>query len=487
MVAHGYGIAAKGSPNLIFSSVLWGYLVRLVPTVDGVLGYSLATLSVLVAIGAVLVWGLCRAGIGYAFSAVTMVLILTRPVLFPQFTINAGLLMVAAVVCWQVAARVGDARAFVGGCLLAFFSYLVRSQEFVLVFLVALPLMPWRLFLLHRRTIISLMLLASAIAVAAVIDHRAYQGDDWKAFNDLNPARAPFTDYGAAELLKHRPDILKRHGYSSNDIELVRLWFFDDPRIADPNALKEMVHELGPLYTQGNALANAWIGVTTLWNPVLLVFVLVALLLLFLCPSWRVIVSWGLCIAAVFMLGLLGRPGVLRVYVPLVSLLLIAPVMLGSLSGWRWRLGFAAILLAAITNASTTFSESRKDRIADEAVRREIAGFPTDPVVVWGAVFPFREIYPVLGAPTSAMSYRLYGLGVFTLAPFSVPYAEKKVGGDMVDLLVEKNGLPIIANEQRFDNLKRYCREHFGGALVELSRKSYGPVEVSRRRCEDVL
>ena len=28
MVAHGYGIAAVGMPNLIFSNVVWGYLVQ---------------------------------------------------------------------------------------------------------------------------------------------------------------------------------------------------------------------------------------------------------------------------------------------------------------------------------------------------------------------------------------------------------------------------------------------------------------------------
>ena len=38
---------------------------------------------------------------------------------------------------------------------------------------------------------------------------------------------------------------------------------------------------------------------------------------------------FGLCIAAVFAMGLLGRPGILRVYVPVVSLLVIAPFLVG--------------------------------------------------------------------------------------------------------------------------------------------------------------
>lgn len=41
------GLAAYGSSHLIFSNVLWGYLVRAIPAINGVLGYSLATMGVL--------------------------------------------------------------------------------------------------------------------------------------------------------------------------------------------------------------------------------------------------------------------------------------------------------------------------------------------------------------------------------------------------------------------------------------------------------
>lgn len=194
MVAHGYGIAAIGSPNLIFSNVLWGHLVRLIPEINGVLGYSIATLSVLVFVGTVLIYGLCRLGLGCVTAFSVLVLILARPVLFPQFTINAGLLMVGAIICWSLFERQNDKRVLVVGCLLAFCSYLVRSQEFLLVLIVALPLLPWRILLLQRAPKIAVLALVSAIAISAVIDHQAYLGSEWKSYNELNPVRAPFTD-----------------------------------------------------------------------------------------------------------------------------------------------------------------------------------------------------------------------------------------------------------------------------------------------------
>lgn len=59
MVAHGYDVATRESPNLIFSNLFWGYLVRLITEINGVLGYSIAMLSVLIAVGTAVIFGLC--------------------------------------------------------------------------------------------------------------------------------------------------------------------------------------------------------------------------------------------------------------------------------------------------------------------------------------------------------------------------------------------------------------------------------------------
>ncbi len=40
MVAHGYGFASTGSANLLFSNVLFGYIVRVLQGVGGLQGYS---------------------------------------------------------------------------------------------------------------------------------------------------------------------------------------------------------------------------------------------------------------------------------------------------------------------------------------------------------------------------------------------------------------------------------------------------------------
>jgi hypothetical protein len=485
MVAHGYGIAAFGTPNLVFSNVLWGYLVRTIPMIDGMFGYSCATLAVLVIAGAVLVYGLYRLGSGLTAALAVLVLLTARPILFPQFTLNAGLLLLGAILCWHLYARWNDWRSLVLGCALAFASYLVRNMECLLVLFVALPLLPWGPLRWRPAAWIAVATLVASVAGAAYIDHQAYQGPAWQAFNALNAPRALFTDFRVGEALKRHPEILGRHGFSANDIDLMGSWFFADPKIADPQTLTAMADELGPGRALDTALGRGWAGTEAIWHPNLLPMILAALVLAILRPQWRVAAAWVLCLAAVFALGYLGRPGILRVYMPLASLLLVAPFFfpINREAPWRRHLIAAVLAAAAVVNSAQLFSESRAAEAASRKLRQEMEDFPSGPVVVWGAAFPFEAVYPVLGATSSARSYRLYGLGVFTLAPFSISVAEQSAGRGLINRLLSEDGLLFAATERNLAMLGGYCREHLHGELKELSAQRYGEFLLGRFRC----
>ena len=79
MAAHGYGFAAYSSPHLFFSNVLWGYLVRAVPAINGVLGYSVATMAVLLVVGWATLYFLLRLGAGYLLGILAVALLIARP------------------------------------------------------------------------------------------------------------------------------------------------------------------------------------------------------------------------------------------------------------------------------------------------------------------------------------------------------------------------------------------------------------------------
>lgn len=488
MVAHGYGISATGSPNLIFSSVIWGYFVRIIPQINGVLGYSIATLATLAVICTVVLYALRKAGQDWLLACAVAMLLLVRPILFPQFTINSGLLTVGAVVCWHLYDEQGGRGTLIVGCLLAFVGFLIRSHEFFLVLLVASPLLPWRKLIHDRFARVAALSLLVVIFGSIVVDRLAYQGEDWQKFSALNPARAPFTDFGAGPLLKVQPEIISRHGYSNNDINLISSWFFVDPKIADPTALNAMLSELGPIPTQQGALANSWTGIKALTDPVLVPFVLVAVLLLLARPNRKLFLAWGLCLAAFFALGMLGRPGVIRVYLPVLALLVLAPFFAHGLRHEdiiRHRLVQGVVFIVAFFNTTVIFSESRADEISSALTRSGLHNFPNIPVISWGDVFPFEAVYPVLKQSDAALEYRLYPLGVFTLAPFSRAHFEQNAGRGLVDLLTSKSGVLLVANERRYRFLKIYCSEHLHGVLKELTSNQYGQIRVAQLRCDN--
>ena len=76
-----------------FSNLLWGYFVRSLPSVAGLLGYSVATFASLIAIGIAILYGLRSSTRDWLVSIALLCGVLVLPVLFPQFTVNAGLLV----------------------------------------------------------------------------------------------------------------------------------------------------------------------------------------------------------------------------------------------------------------------------------------------------------------------------------------------------------------------------------------------------------
>jgi hypothetical protein len=491
MIADGYGIATGGSPRLVYSNVLWGYFIRLVPEIWGVPGYSLITLGIVVVVGAVVIRSVLAAGIGIAGAIAVLTLVVARAVLIPQYTINAGLLMVAAVLCWHRFDKQGSGArlALCAACLLAYCSFLVRSQAFLLVLGVALPLLPWRSLWLRRDAKVALIVLAVAIGASSILDHVAYRGAEWTEFNRFNTVRIPYNDYGAGEHLKTRPEILRRYGYSANDVDLITDWFFEDPKITDPDKLQSMLRESGPLAFQAGSLEKAWNGISELGaSEKLLPIVLAAAILTLMRPRWRIFGVWSLCLGALFALGLLGRPGVTRVYIPLIGLLLLAPflddggALLNGTRVRRWTV-IGVVLVASFFNARTVLGNSRGLRSWSEDVRAGLQHFPSNGVVVWGGNFPYEAVYPVLGSSPNFRNLRLYLLDDFSLAPYSVATAARITGHGFLDQLVDERGVPVVVNDYGAALLETYCRYNLHGNFDVLGSRNYGEVWVTTFRC----
>lgn len=490
MVAHGYGIAAFGSPNILFSNVLWGGIVRSMPSVHGVLGYSIATLLALFVSSCSIVYFLTRVGNAPWISMIVACLLLCRPVLFPQFTLTSGLLAVSSVLALNAYAHTRSTSSLIGSALLAFLAFLIRSQEFGFVMLVALPIFVARR--LHRDMFVLRVgaILLLAILAAGVWDHHCYSSAAWHRFAELDAARAPFTDFGVAQKVRNSPELMKRFGYSPNDIELLGSFFFVDPTIFVPAKLHGMVSGLGTVHLltgNGKAAINS---IGTLLSPEVLPVVALAAILFVIEPSVELACGWLFFLLALFAMGLAGRGGLLRVELPVASLLcatsinsLRANVNAGRRGATFKRAVFVAALISSLGYAMyVLYPQAVRAAQHTKQVQAAAGQFPNEPVVAWGAGLEFESLFPLLAHDSRLRAMKIYPLGVFTYAPFSVSAAEEMSGQGFIERIRSEQGLLMLATPN-VKLLETWCRERFGGVLQGKTEQAAPYVQVDRLWC----
>lgn len=465
MIAHGYGIADHGSPHLLFSNVLWGIVVRSLPPINGVLGYSVATLLSLLLAAAATVYFLLRTGVGYGVSLFVLAIVFARPILFPQFTITAGLLAVTAVLGLRAYACHRSSADLTLACFLAFMAFLIRNLEFMLVFAVGLPLLPWAKLVKSPAAWIAAVGLAITFVAATIFDVQSYAGTDWQAFWQTNLLRAPLTDTGAAGRILQHPDIIHRVGFSENDVRLVANWFFADPHLTDPATLRKLLGGIPTLLTSGANVTSGLTSLSGVLDPPLVALAMTALALLVLCFRPNVLLAGAACLALMFAFGAVGRLNVPRVYIPLMSMMLAMPCVITPLRSWR-RIGAVGCVLLGgfLLNGDQLLGEVLRSQ--ELLLRAHSEKFTArDSVVAWGSSLPIEYIFPVFTREADITDTRIYGLGVATLAPFSVARADERAGNGFLTRFRSRGGVQLVAGQREQSLLDTYCKEHFGVQL----------------------
>lgn len=490
MAAHGFcTVVAGGTPKLIYSNVLWGMFVRAIPEIYGIPGYPAATVLVLAVCAWAILYSLLRLGNSPVNSIAALLLIMTYPLLFPQFTINAGLLALSAILLLTVYSRTGSTHDLVGACLLFFTSFLIRGGMFILTIAVGLPLFPWKK-LLRKKALAVFLCTALAISGAISLDMSAYSGPERETLAKFNKVRVPITDFGAKIRLPKRPDILKRHGYTVNDIRLIGAWFFSDPKLIDPNRLQPMLDELGSVFSTPESLENGWRGLLALLDSSIISLSIAGFLLASLFPDRKNLLCWLLVLTTLFSIGFLGKLDVIRVYIPVLSLLVVTPLLdVTGTPDWKRRLCTVILVAACIVNGRQILPLSRQTSMSAAAARESLNDLlddPEDPVVGWGESFRYETIYPVLWPIEKTIPQTIQALGWSALVPYSVNFLMTASGKGFIERLRSAEGVPVMAKKQDIALLQKYCEEHFGEKLTEVSIRPYGMIVLRVLRSEPV-
>jgi len=466
MIAHGYGIAKSPSPLLLFQNVLVGYLLQVLPRIDGVLPYSWLQLALMLISGAGLLYFVVRSGGAFGLAVIALALVFARFVAAPQFTITAGLATAAGVLACFSHIRSPSLPALVAGAVLVIAGYLVRPEECIFLVLVALPLVPWHKISVGRAELVTAGLVLSFLAFATLFDRQQYAGQEWVAFNAMEPLRGELTDFSYAEQILKHPEQMRAHGFSQNDIQLISNWFYVDTAVADPVRLQALFSDL-PFETRFiENLYGGWNAIASLADPTIAPLLIAAAVLSFLSRCWlKAIASWVVFLAVISGYGLAGRPGVLHAYYPVPVLLMFAALECRLRNEVRKPMlrvvPWAVLLATLVMMLNVNIVENRKFIERSRDAREDVARLDWSKThVVWGAVFPTELALPVLERQTERFDFPQYGLGWESLTPFSIHSFEATPWRDLADRIERDRDIPVIASKSNLELLATYCREH---------------------------
>lgn len=484
MAAHGYGIAAEGTANIIFSNVVWGFLVKNIPTISGILGYSIGILAAIAIVAMMIMYISVRIGLGYLIGILLLILVIFRPLLLPQFTVVSGLLLVTAIICIKSYEKYKSNGFLFLFLFFSYLSYLIRVEEFILVAVVGAPLIQWRFLFNDKNYKICIATLILAISMAEILNINAYKNEEWQKMVELKPSITQLIDYGAAGRLKENNLIIDKYGYTKNDIDLLANWFFIDPKITNIQKIESMLGELGYVKIEKKSIDNAKAGIVALLNAEIKWLFIFAILLLILLFNTRVLLSWIILIALMSLIGFLGRPGIIRIYYPLMVLMIFAPIIVNSNKELKLKkIVIFLLLIINIINIDVISTQSKNKEKLMENMVQNLTRFPTTSFVNWGSDLPFDLIYPVLRMSEKAKELKIFSLGAFALAPFTNSYVDQKNNEGLIKKFVSNDGVVIVAQDAAIELIKNYCIENLNGVFLEAENTKIEEIKIRKVQC----
>jgi hypothetical protein len=472
MISQGYGIVAAPSPGIVFSNVVWGWILVHMPVIAGLDPYSLATYTALIVSAAAIALALDHRRTPPLLAASILVTMFVPTVATPQFTLTAGYLTIAGIAV-LMAWRDSPSRIplWASGVLLLV-AGLVRPLEFMFMAGLSLPFLYVMRPARFRHWLALVLVLAASLLTAHFIDAAYYSSPAWDFFQQMNRIRIPFTDYALFEYFKIHPDVLVKGTLDANDLALVSHWFYSDPHVFDPAAFVaplQAVRLTTRLWTNLSSFRHIQVLLDTS-QLVDLAGLLLLSLAAFRSKLRPLIVAVAMLVAAFLYFHLLGRASVARVYVPAVSILAVLYLLM---AGRDDRLlmrvaGLVALIAAtgfALRDLSPRIHSPDKQRAVMERV---LCTLPQDRLwVAWGNTsFTYQLLYRPGLQSRPACELHFYSLGTMQLAPYSLAMVRHYTGApNLVAALLQGNHIYLFTQPGRLELLRQYFSEHYRTTL----------------------
>jgi hypothetical protein len=498
MFASGVGLGPEPKPYLLFMNPLPGQLLSsLYHWWPGCAWYALFMLSARVLAGMSLTAAVLPRRpslMRVALLTAWFVAVEVTAHVCPQFSITAAAATQAAVLLWLSRGRErpwnpATLAAFLG---LIGLGVMIRPDHALLIGALTAPLVIANLVVLlwsgrksegeisfrsrlagwARRT--GWPFLAAAVVVVGLLGYQWWfyaSSPGWRDFFVFNSLRGQVTDL-APDSTTDTEAAQVRAGWSSNDLAMLRNWFFADREVYSRAKLRAFLqarpHQPVALLSWRTQAQSQW------RNPILRLLLATAVFPAFFLPrrSW---LSYGSVCAAVAGVWLVVV-GMLHHYCPphfimalltfigAVGITLAAPAWPGLPRTGAWTLG--AVLLVVPGVRAATFLRERSQTVTTVSLRfheqlRTLDPRPDQLYVVWAGSLPFEYVLPY-DSLDDLRCFKMLGLGCCTNTPITDQRLREFGISDLVTALYTRDDVFLIANDSYLALLQTYVAEHRG-------------------------
>ena len=479
MITAGYGQMHDKSILLYHSSVIIGFIGSKLPFILGITPYNYINLILLLFSFITLNEILNRLNKKFysnlLISYASCLFILIRP----TFTTIAGYICVVGLLSIYLYSNNQDRKYLIFGFSLFLGASLIRD-EMVIFFLVSTSIILIQAFVKNKKEFILIgTIFLTIFGLSQFINRNQYTDESLKDLRKFASVGYQILDYNADKHILQNSEAMLNNDYTSNDINLIRNWFFVDSYLSNPLRLGDLLNDTqwkGPI-SNFNPKESILSTGNLLTNYPLNFIIFSVIIMLFLTNKDRTLrILWLFFVLVLFIGAIIGRQ-LAYVYFPLITFLFIFSYLKTNKTTLITR---SLIYSLSVLVIFTTFFENRSNKETINSVNLEYENFNQDKLWVIGGGLPSEFIFPLMSTPSIKTELITSDWSIY--APKS-NFVKYNSNSSFLSELHSQEGVNIATNNYHLPLLQIYCKEKFGSDLIIKPVINGDLVRVNNLRC----
>ena len=479
MITSGYGQMHDKSILLYHSSVIIGFIGSKLPFILGIAPYNYINLILLLFSFITLIEILNRLNKKFYsnlfISYASCLFILIRP----TFTTIAGYICVVGMLSICLYSSNQDRKYLIFGFSLFLGASFIRD-EMVIFFLVSTSIILIQTFVKNKKEFILIgTIFLTIFGLSQFINRNQYTDESLKDLREFASVGYQILDYNADKHILQNSEAMLSNGYTSNDINLIRNWFFVDSYLSNPLRLGDLLNDTqwkGPISNFNPKESTLSTG-NLLTNYPLNFIIFSAIIMFFLTNKDRTLrILWLFFVLVLFIGAVIGRQ-LAYVYFPLITFLFIFSYLKTNKTTLVTR---SLIYSLSVLVIFTTFFENRSNKKTINSVNLEYENYNQDKLWVIGGGLPSEFIFPLLSTPSIKTELITSDWSIY--APKS-NFVKYNSNSNFLSELHSQEGVNIATNNYHLPLLQIYCKEKFGSDLIIKPVINSDLVRINNLRC----